>query len=150
MIYILYGSQSGNCEHISKLLYDIISENNVSNENIIYGTLNSIVDKLEEGISGTMYIICSTFGNGDPPENAAKFWRHIKSRKIKPDLLKHIHYVVLGLGDSNYSNFCAMGKKIDKRIEELGGKRMDLLTCVDEVEGLEIPVELWLQKFTNK
>jgi sulfite reductase alpha subunit-like flavoprotein len=143
MIYILYGSQSGNCENISKLLYDILND---GNEPIIYGTLNSILNKIDN-ISGTMYIICSTFGNGDAPENASAFWRTIKSRKIKNDLFKNINYNVLGLGNSNYSQFCYMGKKIDKRIEELGGKRIKPLICVDEVEGLEEPVELWLDQF---
>jgi sulfite reductase alpha subunit-like flavoprotein len=143
MIYILYGSQSGNSENISKILYDILDNND---EPIIYGTLNSILNEIDN-ISGTMYIICSTFGNGDAPENASAFWRTIKSRKIKNDLFKNINYNVLGLGNSNYSHFCYMGKKIDKRIEELGGKRIKPLVCIDEVEGLEEDVELWLDQF---
>lgn len=143
MIYILYGSQSGNCENISKLLYDILND---GNEPIIYGTLNSILNQIDN-INGTVYIICSTFGNGDAPENASAFWRTIKSRKIKNDLFKNINYNVLGLGNSNYSQFCYMGKKIDKRMEELGGQRIKQLICVDEVEGLEEPIELWLDQF---
>ncbi len=143
MIYILYGSQSGNCENISKMLYDILHD---SDENIIYGTLNSILKDIDN-ISGTMYIICSTFGNGDAPENASAFWRTIKSRKIRNNLFENVSYSVLGLGNSNYSHFCYMGKKIDKRIQELGGQRIKPLVCVDEVEGLEEPVELWLDQF---
>jgi methionine synthase reductase len=143
MIYILYGSQSGNCENISRILYDILNE---KNEPIIYGTLNSILNQIDN-INGTMYIICSTFGNGDAPENASAFWRTIKNRKIKNDIFKNINYNVLGLGNSNYSQFCYMGKKIDKRMEELGGQRIKQLVCVDEVEGLEEPVELWLDQF---
>lgn len=143
MIYILYGSQSGNCENISKLLYDILND---GNESIIYGTLNSILNEIDN-ISGTMYVICSTFGNGDAPENASAFWRTIKSRKIKNNLFKNINYSVLGLGNSNYLHFCYMGKKIDKRIEELGGQRIKPLVCIDEVEGLEEDVELWLDQF---
>lgn len=144
MIYILYGSQSGNSEEISKILYDTLK----NDEAIIYGTLNSIVDNIEE-MNGTVYIICSTHGNGDAPENAAKFWRYIKSRQIKKNFLANINYMVLGLGNTNYSQFCYMGKKIDKRIEELGGKRIHPLVCVDEVEGMEIPVEEWLQQVKN-
>lgn len=143
MIYILYGSQSGNCENISRILYDILNE---KNEPIIYGTLNSILNQIDN-INGTVYIICSTFGNGDAPENASAFWRTIKNRKIKNDIFKNINYNVLGLGNSNYSQFCYMGKKIDKRMEELGGQRIKPLVCVDEVEGLEEPVELWLDQF---
>ena len=145
MIYILYGSQSGNCENISKLLYDILLKNR--NEPIIYGTLNSILPNIQE-ISGTMYIICSTFGNGDAPENAASFWRYIKNRKINHNLFTNITFMVLGLGNSNYTQFCEMGKKLDKRIGELGGQRIKQLVCVDEAIGLEEPVDLWLKQFT--
>jgi sulfite reductase alpha subunit-like flavoprotein len=143
MIYILYGSQSGNCEDIAKLLYDILKNRN---EPITYGTLNSILPGIQE-ISGTMYIICSTFGNGDAPENAAIFWRHIKNRKINNNLFTNITFTVLGLGNSNYDHFCDMGKKLDKRIGELGGQRIKQLVCIDEATGLEEPVELWLKHF---
>jgi sulfite reductase alpha subunit-like flavoprotein len=58
-----------------------------------------------------MYIICSTFGNGDAPENASTFWRTIKSRKIKNDLFENINYNVLGLGNRITHNFVIWGKK---------------------------------------
>ena len=32
-----------------------------------------------------IFIICSTTGNGDFPDNAEKFWRFIKSRKLSKD-----------------------------------------------------------------
>lgn len=147
MIYILYGSQSGNCENISKLLYDILGNGN-ENEPIIYGTLNSILPNIQE-ISGTMYIICSTFGNGDAPENAAKFWRYIKNKKINNNLFTNISFMVLGLGNSNYAQFCEMGKKLDKRIGELGGQRIQPVVCIDEATGLDEPVELWLKQFVT-
>ena len=142
MIYILYGSQSGNCEAISQMLYDILND---GTDAIMHCTLNSALNNIES-INGTVYIICSTFGNGDAPENAAAFWRFVKNRKLNNQFFANINYMVLGLGNSNYSHFCEMGKKIDKRLQELGGKRMNPLVCVDEVEGLEEPVELWLEQ----
>ena len=146
MIYILYGSQSGNCESISKMLYEcLINET----DSITYGTLNSVVNNIES-VNGTVYIMCSTFGNGDAPENADAFWRYIKNRKLNNKLFANINYMVLGLGNSNYSHFCDMGKKIDKRLGDLGGKRIKPLVCVDEVGGLEEPVELWLQQIKEK
>ena len=143
MIYILYGSQSGNCEAISKILYESLND---GTDSIMYGTLNSVINNIER-VNGTVYIMCSPFGNGDAHENADAFWRYIKNRKLNNKLFANVNYAVLGLGNSNYSHFCDMGKKIDKRIGELGGKRMKPLVCVDEVGGLEEPVELWLQQF---
>jgi len=48
---------------------------------------------------------------------------------------------------NRFTNFCYIGKKIDKCIEELGGQRITSLVCIDEVEGLEEDVELWLDQF---
>lgn len=49
----------------------------------------------------------------------------------------------MGLGDTNYDQFCQMGKVIDKRMSELGGKRSLPLCCADEATGLEETVEAW-------
>jgi methionine synthase reductase len=88
-------------------------------------------------------LVCSTTGNGDTPDNADKFWRTIKKRALAKDTFEGMPYTVLGLGDTNYDKFCFMGKSLDKRINELGGKRFFDLHCADEATGLEEVVEEW-------
>eukprot|EP00968_Pinguiococcus_pyrenoidosus_P007034 scaffold463_cov242-Pinguiococcus_pyrenoidosus.AAC.2 len=56
-------------------------------------------------------------------------------------------FTVLGLGDTNYNKFCAMGIGVDKRMKELGGERFYPLGCADEGTGLEDVVEPWLEGF---
>jgi len=58
-------------------------------------------------------------------------------------MFEGVPYTVLGLGDTNYDKFCFMGKAIDKRLSELGGKRMMDLYCADESTNLEEVVEAW-------
>lgn len=41
-------------------------------------------------------IVCSSTGDGDPPDNAAKFWRKLKKRSLPEDYLAKCHYTVLG------------------------------------------------------
>ena len=39
-----------------------------------------------------------------------------------PNLSK-LHYTVLGLGDTNYTNFCNFGKNLDEKLKSLGAIR---------------------------
>jgi len=41
-------------------------------------------------------IICSTTGEGEPPETVAKFWRRIKRTTLPASHLSHITYSLLG------------------------------------------------------
>ena len=41
-------------------------------------------------------IVTSTTGDGDPPENADKFWRKIRRKTLKPDTLLCVRYAILG------------------------------------------------------
>lgn len=54
-----------------------------------------------------LIVITSSTGDGDPPDNAIKFWREI--RKME-GCLNHLDYALLGLGDTNYTNFCGFRK----------------------------------------
>ena len=149
MIKIFYGSQTGNSESISKEIANILIDNRKNN--VTCQDLNQADDlelwkewKKEKDL--LVIIVCSTTGNGDCPDNALKFWRKIKKRSLPLDTFSDLQYVVLGLGDTNYDQFCFMGKQLDKRFAELGGKRIIPLTCADEAMGMDEVVERWIEE----
>lgn len=67
-------------------------------------------------------MVSSTTGDGDQPENAEKLWRKIKKRALPEDHLAKMRFAQLGLGDSNYSQFCNGPKTLHERLLDLGAE----------------------------
>jgi sulfite reductase (NADPH) flavoprotein alpha-component len=77
--------------------------------------------------------ISSTTGQGDVPSNGEAFFDKLSGADI--DLSK-TKYGVCALGDSSHTYYCGAGKKIDKRMEELGANRIaDRHECDGDDEG---------------
>ncbi len=122
---ILYGSQSGNAEALSKDLRKFAKSQGfdatVSElDGFAVGDLASVKHLL---------IICSTFGEGEPPDNAKTFYKTITS-DVVDQLPNTLHYSVCGLGDSSYAFFNKCAKDIDDRLATLGATRaLDAVIC---------------------
>tara|TARA_Y100001937_G_scaffold74791_1_gene101729 strand:+ start:1113 stop:1526 length:414 start_codon:yes stop_codon:yes gene_type:complete len=67
-------------------------------------------------------IISSTTGQGDVPSNGEQFYNKLSEAEID---LSDMNYAVCGLGDSNHTYFCGGPRKIDKRMEQLGAKKVE-------------------------
>jgi sulfite reductase alpha subunit-like flavoprotein len=159
-LFILYGSATGNAEHIAKDLaatYEALLQNPDAITyfpSVVCCELDQFKKKCmsiweKEPTASTKYgvlIVTSTTGNGESPENASRFVRFVKRKTTVTSMpFKHCAFAVLALGDTNYDQFCQCGKEIDRKIDELGGTRAKPITCADEATGLEDVVEPWIQ-----
>lgn len=70
----------------------------------------SSVDGAQLAAASRVLFICSTYGEGDAPDTAARFAGHTMGQA--PDL-SHLHYGVLALGDATYTNYCGFGRALD-------------------------------------
>ena len=147
-VCILYGSQTGNAESIAKILHEEILCKEIVNKTHIPCTCDTLNNATNISFDNIKYliVICSTSGNGDMPDNADKWWRQIKQRTTDKKTFEGIPFVVLALGDSNYSKFCYCGKIIDKRLSELSGERIMELTCIDDATDTDELVDAWINK----
>ena len=89
-----------------------------------------------------LLILVSTHGEGDPPDNAIPFYEFLHSKRAPQ--LEDLRYSVLALGDTSYEFFCQTGKDFDKRLEELGGKR--LTPRVDCDVDYDEPAAEWMNR----
>ncbi len=117
-LLILFGSQTGTAESLAKRLAK------ESEQRGFQPVLLPLDEYEKAGLPDAkkLIIVSSTWGDGDPPENAVKFWSWLNSNEAPR--FPHLDFAVLGLGDRNYSDFCGASKKFDVRLEELGGHRI--------------------------
>ena len=134
-------------EAISKEIYDRCStEFDFKDNNIDLArfTLDHIDKKFDIEKEKLVIIVVSTTGEGEPPDNALKFWRRVRKRTHPRDYLAQLKYGLLGLGDSNYNRFANFGRDVDNRLESLSAQRFIKTGFGDDAVGLEVGVEPWI------
>ncbi|MEX2580447.1 MAG: sulfite reductase subunit alpha [Verrucomicrobiales bacterium] len=138
----LYGSQSGNAQALCEGFAEVMNNDGWGAE-VVNMEDHASVDLTKEPL---ILVVTSTWGEGDPPDNAAEFWEQFSS-DAQPKL-ENSRFSVLALGDTNYADFCEMGKRFDVRLEELGAER--IARRVDCDVDYEDPAEEWFRAVRGK
>src|SRR5262245_29813689 len=121
---IVYASESGNSEKLAGDLAKAARKNGLKPRLIDMADL----EMSELGTARRLAVIAATWGEGDPPARAAHAYNALMGEGAPR--LDGVEFGVLALGDTAYAEFCAIGKKIDERLAELGGKRLvDRVDC---------------------
>ena len=155
-ILILYGSQTGNSESIAKDLHLTLTSL-VPSHHAHHITTHSMADytKQEDTLAQLphhhlLLFLLSTTGQGDAPDSAGKFLRILRRHLSDAQWLSGCEYGVLALGDTNYSNFCKPGVRLDGELLKMGARRWLPLACADDGTSLEAVVEPWKEKVKAK
>lgn len=115
---VVFGSQTGTAESLAK---------RVAKEAGKRGFAATVFDMSQTDLGRLasekhVVVITSTYGDGEPPDNAKALWTALGKADGQP--LSSVRFSVCGLGDTNYVQFCKCAKDFDAGFERLGAKRI--------------------------
>ena len=115
---ILYGSQTGSAQGVAGKLSAALKGAGVET------TLLSMSEFKTNNLKKltNLFVVTSTHGEGEPPDNAISFHNFLYSKRAPK--LEGLSFSVLALGDSSYEFFCKTGIDFDEQLEKLGAKRI--------------------------
>uniref|UniRef100_A0A8C6L8G0 NADPH--hemoprotein reductase n=1 Tax=Nothobranchius furzeri TaxID=105023 RepID=A0A8C6L8G0_NOTFU len=145
-IIVFYGSQTGTAEEFA---------NRLAKDAQRYGMKGMAADPEEYSmgelsrlseIPNALAIFCmATYGEGDPTDNAQDFYDWLQENDDED--LSGLNFTVFALGNKTYEHYNAMGKYVDKRLEDLGAKRIFDLGLGDDDGNLEEDFISWREQF---
>ena len=121
-ITIIYGTETGNSESLAQDARAKLTK--LGHQAKVVDMEGMTVEQLKN--AGTLLVITSTWGDGEPPTNAEALGLFL-GRSLFALLAQGVHQLldaVFALGDEFYENFCQAGKDFDSFLERLKAQRL--------------------------
>lgn len=110
---VVHASQTGSADYLAQQTAATLVTGGLAARAVCIASLDAAA---LAGASRILFI-CSTYGEGDAPDSAARFAG--VTMASMPDL-SDLHYAVLALGDSSYANYCGFGRALDRWLRACG------------------------------
>lgn len=149
-IVIFWGSQSGKAERVARNLAKQCR--NRCGMKPTLADLGEFDHHHLENIQADKYVvfIVSTFGEGDPPDNAAGLYEYLvalskEETAKKGKTLKTLNYFTLGLGSTKYYHFNRFVVEVDQALSAAGAQRLGYVGKADEALPSDDTILTWTE-----
>lgn len=129
---ILYASQTGCAQDLAEHIWRESKKYHYSGRVLSMDAFD-VTSLISENL---VVFVCSTTGQGNEPDNMKSFWKFLLRRSLPSDSLSALNYAVLGMGDSSYSQFNFVAKRLNKRLQQLGGRSIIPIGLCDDQHDL--------------
>jgi len=119
---ILVGSENGSTWGFANTLHKALRE---LGWRVHMAPMNQLANKYSS--AQRLFIITSTYGDGDPPSSANHFLKRLAHFKVDPKL----RVAVLGFGDRQFPQFCQFAKDVDAALLDRGWQKLLALQTID-------------------
>jgi|AZIJ01.1.fsa_nt_gi sulfite reductase (NADPH) flavoprotein alpha-component len=135
---VAYASQTGTALALARQMLAVLP----ANTRLL--PLNQVDDKVLSSARRAL-IIASTYGDGEAPDNGARF----AQRCVTGKPLANLEFAVLAIGDSSYPRYCRFGRSLHQGLLERGAQPLSQPVELDasQQEATASALERWHSLF---